>query len=342
MRFVHPDYLYALSLIPVLFIFYAVSFRQKARALARFGSPALLAKMAISSSSRRQRLKAGLILTGLALCIVALARPQLGTKVEVVKRQGIDLVIVLDISSSMLAEDVKPNRLERAKHAIRSLIDKLQGDRVGLVVFAGTAFLQCPLTSDYGAVSLFLDGVDTETISEQGTALGDALRAAMSTFNQQERKHKAVILLTDGEDQGSEPVEAAQEAANQGIHVYTIGIGSPTGEPIPIRNPDGSVAGYKQDRTGEVVMSRLDDLTLEKIASLTNGKYYRSTLDESELDQVYDDIAAMEKKEFESKEFSQYEERYQFLLLGGLVLLSLEMMLTDRAKVKREWAGRFE
>ena len=342
MRFAHPEILYALGLIPLFLVFYAVVFYYKARAFARFGNRELLLKLTRTTSFRRQRVKAGLMIAGFACCIVALARPQMGTRTEIVKREGLEIIVAMDVSNSMLAEDVPPNRLQRAKHAVESMLGKFQGDRVGLVVFAGSAFLQCPLTSDYSAVRLLLSGVDTETVSTQGTSITDAMHTAMKAFRESQQEQKIMILLTDGEDHEGKPVEAARDAVDQNIRVYPIGIGTSFGEPIPIKNARGKMSGHKRDETGAVVMSRLDEATLEKIASITGGKYYRSTLEERELDQIYTDISELEKAEFEAKEVTHYEERYQLILLCGLVLLSLEALLTDRIKPSQAWAGRFE
>ncbi len=341
MRFAHPEYLYALGLIPLLFMFYAFSFRKKAEAFERFGNRALLLKLSRTTSFRRQRIKAGLLVLGFTFCILAIARPQLGARTEIVKREGIEIMVAMDVSTSMLAEDVKPNRLIRAKQAVRSLLGRLQEDRIGLVVFAGIAYLQCPMTSDYSAVQLFLDGVDTETISTQGTAIGEALYLAMKSFNDKQESQKVIILLTDGEDHQGDPVEAAEEAAGLGIRIYPIGIGTPFGEPIPLRKSEGNTSEVKRDGSGSVVMSRLDELTLGKIADRTSGAYYRSTLAEDEIEQIYSEIAKLEKSEFETREVTHYEERYQVLLLIGLLMVCFEALLSDRINPDQTWAGRF-
>ena len=330
MRFAHPEYLYALGLIPLLFMFYAFSFRKKAEAFERFGNRALLLKLSRTTSFRRQRIKAGLLVLGFTFCILAIARPQLGARTEIVKREGIEIMVAMDVSTSMLAEDVKPNRLIRAKQAVRSLLGRLQEDRIGLVGFAGIAYLQCPMTSDYSAVQLFLDGVDTETISTQGTAISEALYLAMKSFNDKQESQKVIILLTDGEDHQGDPVEAAEEAAGLGIRIYPIGIGTPFGEPIPLRKSEGNTSEVKRDGSGSVVMSRLDELTLGKIADRTSGAYYRSTLAEDEIEQIYSEIAKLEKSEFETREVTHYEERYQVLLLIGLLMVCFEALLSDR------------
>lgn len=342
MRFAQPEYLYALGLVPLLIVFYIVRFRQKAKALALLGNPELLAKLSRTTSIGRQKLKAGLMVCSVTCCLLALARPQFGTKIETIKRQGFEIMVALDVSNSMLAEDVKPNRLIRAKHAIRSLMAQLEGDRIGLVVFAGAAFLQCPMTSDYSALELFLDGVDTETVGTQGTAISEALDVATRTFQQNQREHKIVVLLTDGEDHQDDPITTAKKLSSQGIRVYAIGIGTPFGEPIPIKNTGGRVSGHKRDDAGSVVMSRLDENTLQQIALETEGAYYRSTLGEEEIQAIYHDIAELEKSEFEAKEFTQYEERYQYVLAFALFFFILDTLINDRKVIKSTWMGRFE
>jgi Ca-activated chloride channel family protein len=334
MRFAYSHYLNLLLLLPLLVAFYIIVFKQKRKALERFGNLDLVAKITASVSKKRQVTKVFLVFVSLFFLILTFARPQFGERLQIMKRQGIDLMIALDTSLSMLAEDMKPNRLERAKHEIANLIDKLQGDRVGLLAFAGDSFVQCPLTTDYGAAKMFLDAMDTGSIPDPGTAIGTAIEKALGAFVKQERKHKVILLLTDGEDHVSDPISAAKKAAEEGVRIYTIGLGTRKGEPIPIRDSYGNVDQYKRDRQGEVVMTKLDEATLQKIALLTDGKYYRSTMGEAELDKIYEDISKLEKKEFAAKEFTQYEDRYQYFLIFTILLLSLEAILTDRKKAK--------
>lgn len=342
MRFAYSQYLNLLLLLPLLVVFYIIVFKQKRKALERFGNLDLVTKMTATVSKKRQVFKIFLILVSLFFLILTFARPQFGERLQILKREGIDLIIALDTSLSMLAEDMKPNRLDRAKHEIANLFDKLQGDRVGLLAFAGDAFLQCPLTTDYGAAKMFLDAMDTDFIPDPGTAIGTAIEKALDAFVKQERKHKVLLLLTDGEDHVSDPIAAAKKAAEEGVRIYPIGLGTRKGEPIPLRDSFGNVEEYKRDRKGEVVMTKLDEATLQKVALLTNGKYYRSTMGEAELDKIYEDILKMEKKEFSAKEFTQYEDRFQYFLIFAIVLLSVETILTDRRKAKKIWEGRFE
>ncbi len=331
MRIAQIDYLYALLiLLPVLLVFYWLAFRMKAKALERFGSLELVKKLALSFSPRKQRWKVALMILAVFFLMFSLARPQLGTRLTLMKREGVDVVIALDCSLSMLAEDFKPSRLEKAKQEVNGLISRMKGDRVGLVAFAGVAFIQCPLTLDYSAAQMFLDIMDHNLIPQPGTAVGDAIRTSVKAFNQKERKYKVLVLMTDGEDHDSDPLGAAEEAAAEGIRIYTIGIGSVQGEPIPLKDSRGLVEGYKKDRGGSVVVSRLDETTLQKIALTTGGKYYHATSGEMELDKIYDEISKMEKKELEGKLMTQYEDRYQFFLFLAVVLLVAEFLLSER------------
>jgi Ca-activated chloride channel family protein len=342
MRFAYPQYLNLLLLLPALVVFYIIVFRQKRRALERFGNLDLVAKITASVSKKRQTLKVFLVLASIFFLIITLARPQFGERLQLMKRRGVDIMIALDTSLSMMAEDIKPSRLERAKHEIAGLIDRLQGDRVGLLGFAGDSFIQCPLTTDYGAAKMFLDAMDINSIPDPGTAIGKAIERSLDAFVKQERKHKVLILLTDGEDHVSDPISAAKKAAEQGVRIYTVGLGTRQGEPIPIKDALGRVGEYKRDSRGEVVMTKLDEETLQKVALQTGGKYYRSTMGEAELDKIYDDISKLEEKDFSTKEFTQYEDRYQYFLIFAIFLLIVEVIVSDRKKVRGLWEGRFE
>jgi Ca-activated chloride channel family protein len=341
MEFGSPQFLWLFWLVPGVILFYVISFRRKRKVLQAFGSLELMAKLTPTVSRRKQRLKAVLVIVSLSFLLFALARPQYGKKLRMMKRKGVDIIICMDTSKSMLAEDIKPSRLERAKHELSSLIDKLKGDRVGIVAFAGEAFLECPLTLDYGAAKMFLDILDPDIIPIPGTAIGKAIRVALRGFNQKERKYKVMVLLTDGEDLMSDPIKVAKVAAQEGVRIYTVGIGSPQGAPIPLRDDKGRLLEYKKDRKDQTVMSKLDELTLEKIALLTDGKYYRSTIRGMELDRIYEDISKLEKKELKSRQYSQYEDRYQYFLLVAILALMAEGLLSDRRRKKAEWRGRF-
>jgi len=340
-RFDNLLYLHFLWLIPILIIFYVLVFRWKKNALKRFGNLDLIKKLTQSISRKHQILKISLIVLAVIFMIFTLAQPQIGTKLEQVKREGVDILIALDVSLSMKAEDIKPNRLEKAKHMIRNIIDLLQGDRIGLIAFAGIPFVQCPLTLDYGAAKMFLDIMDTDLIPTPGTAIGAAILKAVETFEQRERKYKVLILITDGEDHAGEPLKAAEVAEKDGVVIYTVGIGSAKGVPIPLYNEAGRNVGFKKDRQNQVVTSKLDELTLEKIALQTGGKYYKATGGESELKKIYDEISKMEKKELASLKFSQFEDQFQYLLIFSIIFLIAEVFISERRKVKEEWRGRF-
>jgi len=341
-RFGFIHFLYLLLIVPALIAFFVFAFRRKRKALALFGSLDLMRLLSASVSRKRQIWKAAILIIAVFFLVLALARPQFGTKMKTVKREGQDIVIAIDVSLSMMAEDIKPNRLEKAKHEIGTMIDKFQGDRVGLVAFAGKAFVQCPLTLDYGAAKMFLDAMDPSLIPRPGTAVGEAITRSVSCFSAQERKHKILILITDGEDHIGDPLEAAKAAAKEGVVIYTVGIGSLEGVPIPTADERGYSTGFKKNREGGVVMTKLDELSLEKIALETGGKYYRATPGEAELNRIYDDILKMEKKSLSSKQFEQYEERFQGLVGIAMFLLALEVLIPERRRVKKEWAGRFE
>ena len=341
LRFHNQIFLYLLIIIPMLVLFYVFVFRWKKKAMERFGNLELIQKLTETFSRRRQILKAGLIILAVFFMLLSLARPQLGTKLEQVRREGVDIFVAIDVSLSMKAEDIKPNRLEKAKHAVSRFIDLLEGDRIGLIAFAGEAFVQCPLTLDYGAAKIFLDIIDTDLIPTPGTAIGSAIMQAVKTFEERDRKHKVLVLITDGEDHGGEPLKAAEAAEKEGVVIYTVGIGSVNGVPIPLHSESGRIIGFKKNRDGQVVTSKLDEVTLQKIALQTGGKYYRASGSESELDKIYDEISKMEKKELASVKFSQYEDRFQYILILAIILLIAELLIPERRRVKAEWKGRF-
>jgi len=341
LRFEHPVYLQLLWGILLLIAFFVWTVKYKKSLLKRFGNLEILQKLMRTYSPRRRNIKYSLIILSYVFFVIALANPQIGKKLEEFKREGVDIIVAMDVSTSMLAEDIKPNRLEKAKHEVGQLIDILQGDRIGLIAFAGIAHVQCPLTLDYSAAKLFLSIMNPDLIPQPGTAIGEAVRKSIKAFNIEERKHKVLILITDGEDHQSEPLEAAKEAEQEGITIYTVGLGSSQGVPIPLYNKSGSQTGFKKDRQGNVVTTKLDVVTLQKIAYETGGKYYLASTGEAELDDIYAEISKMEKKELSSKRFSQYEDRFQIFLLLGMLLIVAELLIPEGKRVKREWRGRF-
>jgi Ca-activated chloride channel homolog len=335
LRFAHPQLFQLYWLLPVLIGFFIWSFRKRKRLLKNIGDEELINQLTLSVSRKKQFWKLALVLMAFIVLVFALADPQIGTRLEEVRRRGVDIFIALDVSKSMLAEDIPPNRLEKAKHEISGLIDQLEGDRIGLICFAGIAFVQCPLTLDYNAAKLFLNDIDTQIIPQPGTAIGSAISLARRSFVSQEMKYKVLILITDGEDHEGNPVDMAKEATKDGIIIYTIGIGSQQGAPIPEYDSYGNRVGYKKDRSGQVVTSKMDVLTLEKIAFETGGKYYISSSGESELEKIYQEISQMEEKELSSRQFTQFEDRFQIFLIIGLVILIVETLLSERRKIKQ-------
>lgn len=334
LKFKYPLILHGLWGGFFLILFFIYVFRHKEALMKRFGHLDMVKRMLPGYSKKRAVWKAILFVLTYVFLVVAMADPQIGTRLEEVKREGVDIIIALDVSLSMKAEDVAPNRLAKAKHEIARMIDILQGDRIGLVAFAGMAHMHCPLTLDYAAAKLFLRMMDTDLIPQPGTAIGSAIQTAIKGFNQKERKHKVLILITDGEDHETEPVKMAEEAAKEGIVIYTIGLGSPQGVPIPVYDRYGNPAGFKKDRRGNVVTTKLDVTTLQKIAFITDGKYYISTSGEAELEEIYDEINKIEKKELTSRQFSQYEDRFQIFILISVLLFLIETFLPVRVKNK--------
>jgi Ca-activated chloride channel family protein len=332
MRFAEPFNFILLLGVLVLGLFMLWGIARKKRLLSRFGDLPLLLRTAPYISFARQRTKALLLVIALVLAVTAVARLQFGTHLELLKREGIDLIVALDVSNSMLAQDMKPNRLEKAKQELRSIIDRLQGDRIGLIAFAGEAFIQCPLTLDYGAARILLTAMDNTSVSVQGTSLAAAINEADKSFDQREKKHKVLVLLTDGEDLAGGAEKAAEEARNSGVKVYTVGIGNPAGEPIPILDRAGNQVGFKKDENGQVIVSKLDEETLQKISLATGGKYYNASAGEMELDKIFDEIGKMEKKDLEGTLVTKYDDRYQWPLLLAVLIIIGEFFVPERKK----------
>ena len=309
----------------------AVSRRRREGARKAFAEQPLFLRIAPGASPGRERLKGALIVIGVVVLGLAAARPQVGTKLGVVKREGVDLMLAIDVSASMRARDLKPDRLEKARREAASFIGLLDGDRVGIITFAGEAFVQCPLTVDYGAASMLLSSIEPGTIPTPGTAVGEAIRTAIRAMETRPDRAKALVIMTDGEDHGSEALDAAREASEAGITVYTIGLGSTAGEPIPETSGDG----YKRDRSGQIVMSKLNEPVLIDVAAATGGRYFRATDSERELDAIEEEISAMQQGELESRMYAYYEERFQVPLAVALAILSLEALLPDAVRRRR-------
>jgi len=320
--------------VPVAIAFLVWTARRRRRDLEAFVAPNLLAAVAPAFDPRRRRLRATLQVVALGTLVLALAGPQWGFYWQEVQREGIDLLVAIDTSRSMLANDIKPNRLTRAKLAVRSLIDQLRGDRVGLIAFAGTAFLQCPLTLDYAVLAESLEAIDVGLIPKGGTSLSSAIDAALAGFEGRQGQNQALILITDGEDHEGNVKEAATRAAERGVKVYTVGLGTPEGELIP-----QAAGGFLKDREGQVVKSRLGEETLQEVAVETGGVYLRAADSSFELTELYRDyIGAMEKRELQSTLERRFEHRFQILLAVALVLLVIEALLGERRALRAQLA----
>ena len=330
MRFAASGYLWLLLTLPILAALFVLLFRRRRRALERFGDLGLIERLSGSASTEKRVIKAALVVAASLFLVLALARPQWGTSLETITRRGVDVIVAVDTSLSMLAEDVKPNRLAQARAAIASMIGMLRGDRVGIVAFAGTAYVACPLTLDYAAASMFVDVLDTDLLPVQGTAIARAIRVATEAFGSEDRRYRVLILITDGEDHEGDVEAAARAAAEEGVVIFTVGIGSPTGEPIPLRNARGEVTGYKDDREKRTVTSRLGESALESIAVTTGGRYYRSTAEGIELERLYEEIAVMDQRTLSARLQTAYEERYTIPLALAIALLGLEAALGER------------
>ncbi len=335
-RFAHSEYLYALALVPALLLLFVWVLLRTRRMLRDFGNPALLAKLMPDYSKIKKPLKFGLLVLALLFLILGLANPQVGTKFEEVKRAGVDIIIALDVSASMKAEDIKPNRLESAKQEISRMLDKLQNDRIGLVVFAGESYMQLPLTTDYSAARLILSSIDVDAVPVPGTAIGSAIRLAMKSFVEGDQKHKVIVLITDGENHEDDAIAAAKDAHAEGVIIHTIGMGLPEGAPIPIYQ-DNRLVGYKKDESGATVITKLDEQALTEIASTGGGKFIRASNQQSELDEVLKEIEGMEKKEFGAKVFTEFEDRFQYLLAVAVFLLALEFFTAEK---RSRWITR--
>ncbi|MEI8314737.1 MAG: VWA domain-containing protein [Verrucomicrobiota bacterium] len=332
-QFGNPTALWWLVLVPVLALFLVWAYRARRRSLARFVAQPLADRLTQSVRLVARRWKAVLLVAGILFVVVALAQPRWGYEWRQVKRKGVDVFVLLDVSKSMLTEDVRPNRLAQAKFAVEDLLAKLQGDRIGLIAFAGTAFVQCPLTVDYDAFRLALREADPRVIPRGGTAIAAALRTALKAFEAGEGRDRAVVIITDGEATEGDALAAAEEAATAGARIYAIGVGSVEGELIPVRE-DGKGMEFLKDREGKVVKSRLDEETLQQLAVKTQGIYVRSAAGDFGMETVYEKgIGQLQRQAHEERLQKRYFERFQWPLGIGVVLLVIEMFVSDRKRV---------
>ena len=327
--FARAHFLWLLLLIPVILLGYALLRRARRRRVRRFGEEALVDALMPSWSGAKGWWRTVLFCLGFACFAVGLARPMLGAKLVERETKGAEIMICLDVSNSMLAQDYTPDRLSRAKLAISRIVDRLDGDRIGLIIFAGSSFVQLPITTDYVSAKMFLNSIDTESVPVQGTAIGDAILTAAKSFSTQSEKSRAIIVITDGENHEDDPVDAAREVAATGIRVYTIGVGSLRGQPIP---KDGDLM---KDKDGNIVVTRLDEETLKKIASVGNGAYVHAGGEEFGLNPILDEIRKLEDERFNNVVFEEYDEQYMYFFAAALLFFVLEMLIGERRSKKR-------
>ncbi|MBR4978338.1 MAG: VWA domain-containing protein [Bacteroidales bacterium] len=323
-HFAQAQYLLLLLLIPFFFLIHALMLRLRLRRIRKFGDEALVAKLMPSYSKAKSWLRLVFFSIGFFFFAIGLSRPQIGAKLKEHETKGAEIMIVLDVSNSMLAEDYSPNRLERAKLAISRLVDKLREDRIGLIVFAGNSFVQLPITTDYVSAKMFLNSITTGSVPVQGTAIGDAINTAMRSFSVQSEKSRAIVIITDGENHEDDPVAAVKIAAEMGVRVFTIGVGSPEGKPIPM---DGELL---KDKDGNIVVTRLDEKVLQDIAAAGNGVYVRAGNSEFGLNPIIDDIKKMEDELYSSVVFEEYDEQFMYFLAIALFFFVLELLIGDR------------
>jgi Ca-activated chloride channel family protein len=314
--------------VPFFFVIQAVVLKVRKKRIRKFGDEALVSRLMPSYSEGKTWIRLVLFSIGFIFFIIGLSRPQIGARLKEHETKGAEIMIVLDVSNSMLAEDYSPNRLERAKLAISRLVDKLRDERIGLIVFAGNSFVQLPITTDYVSAKMFLNSISTESVPVQGTAMGDAISTAMKSFSLQSEKSRAVIVITDGENHEDDPVSAAQQAAELGVRVFTIGVGSPEGKPIPF---EGELL---KDKNGDIVVTRLDESILRDVADAGNGLYVRAGTSEFGLNPVINEIKKMEDEKYSSVVFEEYDEQFMNFFAIALIFFVLEMLVGDR-KPKR-------
>ena len=327
--FASPQYLWLLLLVPLFPVIYGITRALRKRRISKLGDPALVKELMPSWSRSKGWVRIVLYSLAFFCFIVGLARPQMGAKLKEHETKGAEIMICLDVSNSMLAEDYSPSRLDRAKLAISRVVDKLQGDRIGLIIFAGTSFVQLPITTDYISAKMFLNSINTESVPVQGTAIGEAILTAAKSFSAQSEKSRAIIVITDGENHEDDAVDAARQAAELGIKIYTIGVGSQQGQPIPMNGE------LLKDSDGNIVVTRLDEATLRKIATEGGGAYVHAGNEEFGLNPIIDDIKKMEAEKYNSIVFEDFDEQYMYFFGAALLLFVLEMLIGERKHKRR-------
>ena len=329
MTFGSPQYLYALLALPALMAFVWWAFARRAALVQRIGDPALIERLSVAVNRGMRRRRLVLWFLGIALIIVALARPQWGSDVQIVEHRGVQVMVALDISRSMLAQDLKPTRLDRAKLEISDLMSRLTGDEVGIVLFSGASFIQFPLTFDYATARTYLRNASPDAITRQGTVIAKAIETAMTGFSEERVSQKIIVIMTDGENHEGDPIAAARQAAEDGAVIYTVGFGSPEGEPVPEYDGQGNVIGYREDDQGRVVITQLDEAALQQVAQAGGGKYFRA-VERGAIAGLVDEIQSFQDESLQSEFNRTNIERFQIFLLAGVLSLVLAELMTDR------------
>ncbi|WP_179950019.1 VWA domain-containing protein [Lutibacter citreus] len=328
-----PTYFLYLTIIPVIFVLFLLVFWWKKRKQKQFADIGLINKLSPERSTFKSFVKIISLCLGLAFLVISLTNPKMGTKLETVKREGVDIVFALDVSKSMLAEDIAPSRLDKAKQIITRIIEKLGSDRVGIIIYAGNSYPLLPITTDHAAAKMFLQNATPDMVSSQGTAINEAIERAISYFDNEEQTNRFLFIVSDGEDHEENTVSLAKEAKEQGIKTYTIGVGTEKGGPIPIKD-NGSVIGYKKDNKGEVVITRMVEKVLMDVANEGNGKYINGNKTQETVDIIGDLLLNAEKSEFETKKFADYKDQFQWFVGLGLLFLLLDVLMLEK---KTKW-----
>ena len=332
MTFGAPQYLYALAALPALMIFLRWAWGRRTAALRQIGDPVIVVRLGWETGRLVRGVRLALWFVGVALLIVGLARPQWGSDIEIVEQGGVQVMVALDISRSMLAQDLKPTRLDRAKLEISDLISRLEGDEVGIVLFSGASFIQFPLTSDHATARTYLNHANPNAITRQGTVIAEAIETSMAGFSTERETQKIIVIMTDGENHEGDPVMAARQAAELGVVIYTVGFGSPEGGPVPDYDEQGNITGYRQDAQGQVILSRIDEVALQQIADSGGGRYFR-TADSGAMAGLAEEIDSFQDQSLQS-EFNQRKvERFQLFLLAGALCLALAELASDRLSI---------
>jgi Ca-activated chloride channel family protein len=340
-RFEQPDHLYAAIILPILVVLFIIALLARKRSLARFGEHRLIAQLMPKMSRYKHQVKFIFMILAMAFLVVGWANPQWGSRKKKVKRKSVDVFIALDISRSMMARDSAPNRMERSKKFAQNLVDGLKGDRIGVIIFAGNAYLQTPLTTDYAAAQLFLRTANPDMAPSQGTAISDAIDLAENVFGEDNKAHKALVVITDGENHDAETLERAREANENGLMIFSVGVGTTKGDLIPI-SYNGKQEYIRDSQTGELVRSQLNEQMLQDLADAGNGSYFNIQQEGDVIEALRERIDKLEKREFETRAFDEYESYFQYFLAAALLFLIIEFMISYRKNRFLEGKDLFE